>query len=91
MPLIVLTAGDTYANLPDAARAMVDPIWKGLHQEVASRSTRGQALVVEGSGHMMMLDRPNAIVAAVDRVASAAIGSIKTNVGSSHSLPRHSN
>lgn len=69
MPLIVLTAGEAYAELPEAARGVVRELWAALHREVAARSTEGQARVVAGSGHLMMRDRPDAIIAAVDEVA----------------------
>lgn len=54
-PLIVLSAG---ANTTEAAR----------HRELASRSTRGTAVVVGGVGHWVQLDAPSAVVDAVERV-----------------------
>ena len=47
-------------------------LWWGLHRELARRSTRGVSRQVEGSSHMMMNDRPDAIVAAVREVAAQA-------------------
>ncbi|MGI4878039.1 MAG: alpha/beta fold hydrolase [Janthinobacterium lividum] len=72
MPLIVLTAGDTYSATPPAARVAIDRVWAGLHDEVAARSTRGQRRTVAGSGHLMMRDRPDAVAAAIAEVAAAA-------------------
>jgi pimeloyl-ACP methyl ester carboxylesterase len=54
-PLIVLSAG---ANVADAAR----------HRELASRSTRGRAVVVGGVGHWVQLDAPSAVVDAIEQV-----------------------
>lgn len=71
-PIIVLTAGNTYASAPPAARPVIDAFWSGLHKEVAALSTRGEQRVVDGSSHMMMQERPDAIVAAVEEVARTA-------------------
>jgi pimeloyl-ACP methyl ester carboxylesterase len=71
MPLIVLTAGDTFATAPEPARTAIRELWSELHAEIAARSTRGEARIVPGSGHMMMFDKPDAIIAAVDEVVAA--------------------
>ena len=72
LPLVVLTADGTYAAAPEAARQPLANLWWGLHRELARRSTRGVSRVVKGSSHMMMTDRPDAIIDAVDEVASQA-------------------
>jgi pimeloyl-ACP methyl ester carboxylesterase len=71
-PLIVLTADGTYAGASPAARPAIDAFWTELHQEVAALSSRGREERVEHSSHMMMFDRPDAIVAAIDDVAGQA-------------------
>ena len=71
-PLIVLTADGTYAAVPAAARPAIDDFWTALHQETAALSSRGREARVAHSSHLMMLDRPDAIVAAVDDVATQA-------------------
>jgi len=65
MPLIVLTADGTYAGNPASVRPAIDALWRSLHQEIAARSTRGDERLVTGSSHMMMLDRPDAVIAAI--------------------------
>jgi pimeloyl-ACP methyl ester carboxylesterase len=72
MPLVVLTADGSYAALPARAREAVSALWASLHRELAARSSRGSAQLVAGSSHLMMLDRPDAIAAAVDEVITAA-------------------
>lgn len=72
MPLIVLTAGEAYGDVPEPGRAMVRAFWTGLHQEVAARSSRGVQRPVAKSSHMMMFDQPDAIVAAVAEVSAVA-------------------
>jgi pimeloyl-ACP methyl ester carboxylesterase len=69
-PLIVLTAdGGSGASAGDGRRSAPETFWISLHQELAARSTRGLETVVEGSTHLMMKDRPAAIVAAIQTVA----------------------
>ena len=73
LPLIVLTADGTYAGAPDNIRPALLRLWIRLHQDLAARSSRGQEILIEGSSHLMMLDRPDAIAAAVEEVASRAV------------------
>ncbi len=72
LPLIVLTADGTYAGASADIRPAVLRFWTALHQSLAARSSRGQERLVKGSSHLMMLDRPDAIAAAVEEVASQA-------------------
>ena len=71
-PLVVLTADGTYAGNSAAARAAVDACWSMLHQEMAALSSRGREERVARSSHLMMIDRPDAVVAAIDDVAAQA-------------------
>ncbi len=68
-PLIVLTADGTYAGASAGSRAAIDAFWTQLHQEIAAHSSRGREVRVEHSSHLMMLDRPDAIAAAINEVA----------------------
>ena len=65
LPLVVLTAGGAKASEPPSAAAMR---WTYLHQEVAQRSTIGAQRAVEGASHLIMIDRPDAVIAAVREV-----------------------
>ncbi|MDB5482039.1 MAG: hypothetical protein JWO83_3092, partial [Caulobacteraceae bacterium] len=69
LPLIVLTAEGTSAGAPASARARVSTFWAGLHAEIAARSSRGSQRTVAGSSHLMTVDRPDAIAAAIEEVA----------------------
>jgi pimeloyl-ACP methyl ester carboxylesterase len=64
MPLIVLTA----AGNGSGAGAT---LWARLHSQLAARSMRGSSQLVARSSHMMMFDRPDAIIAAIDEVIAA--------------------
>ncbi len=72
LPLIVLTAGDTNAALPDPARRAADRVWAGLHDELAERSSVGVRRTVTGSSHLIPRDRPDAVAAAIAEVVAAA-------------------
>lgn len=70
MPLIVLTAGGT--NLaPGAAEIAAQARWRDLHQELAGRSTAGEERLVPGASHLIMIDHPEAVIAAVRKVIAA--------------------
>lgn len=62
VPLIVLTAG----------RGRDEPqlsAWEAMHRTTAAISSRGEQRTVPASGHMMMFEAPEAIVAAVRDVS----------------------
>lgn len=65
LPLVVLTAGGQAAQ---PAESLYMTRWTYLHREVASRSTIGVQRLVEGASHLIMIDRPEAVVAAVREV-----------------------
>jgi pimeloyl-ACP methyl ester carboxylesterase len=60
MPLIVLTAGHSFP-------APAASFWAGLHEEIAARSRKGRVQVVN-SGHIIMNERPDAVIAAIRAV-----------------------
>lgn len=65
MPLIVLTAGQTYASAPEQAREPLASLWWGLHREIAERSDRGVSRRIIDSPHMMITQKPEVVVAAI--------------------------
>lgn len=74
LPLIVLTAGDTNATMPEPARRVADRVWAGLHQELAEHSTAGVRRTVMGTGHLIPKDRPDAVADAITEVVKAGKG-----------------
>ncbi len=72
LPLIVLTAADTNAAMPDPARRVADRVWAGLHDELAERSTIGVRRTVSGTGHLIPRDRPDAVADAIAEVVADA-------------------
>lgn len=65
MPVVVLTRGGDAASPADAR-------WTALHQELAARSTVGVERAVAGASHLMMIDHPEAVIAAVREVIAAS-------------------
>ncbi len=74
LPLVVLTAGAKREDpsLGVARRHAKAAAWKRMHDELARTSTRGASVVVPGSDHYIALDRPRAVVSAIERVLAAA-------------------
>jgi pimeloyl-ACP methyl ester carboxylesterase len=73
-PLIVLTAGKmTFTPEPFLTKEIEDKIrnaWIELQAEQAHLSTRGKQIIVPDSGHVIMFERPDAVVAAIREVWS---------------------
>lgn len=72
LPLVVLTAQNTYQNVKDPWRGLVDQRWRELHRQIAARSSRGREQVVEGSSHLIMIDKPQAVAQAIREVIAEA-------------------
>ena len=70
MPLIVLSRAP-FALLPNETQAMRDAknaLWMKLHDEIAASSTRGVNRVVPGAGHFIQLEKPDAVIEAINEV-----------------------
>ncbi|MGL4542918.1 MAG: alpha/beta fold hydrolase [Polymorphobacter sp.] len=70
MPLIVLSAGGKGDDSAEAAASRAVRI--AAHAGLAALSTRGRSIIVADSSHLMMRDRPQAVIDAVADVAKAA-------------------
>ena len=76
LPLIVLTADGNGPSAHHPVNSGPAPFWVRLHQELAARSRRGVQTTVSGTSHLMMMDRPDAIVAAINTVIDEASGTV---------------
>jgi pimeloyl-ACP methyl ester carboxylesterase len=72
MPMIVLTADGTFSGAPDPPRASLNLLWLRLHEQMAGLSTHGSSRLIAHSSHMMMFDRPDAIIQAIQDVVTLA-------------------
>lgn len=74
LPLIVLSAGNPGLWAEDAKSEYpaLRADWSDSHRSLAALSRRGERRVVEGAGHLVQLDRPQAVIDAVEEVVRAA-------------------
>jgi pimeloyl-ACP methyl ester carboxylesterase len=75
-PLIVLTAVDQFSDLEGSVPAQdveqLRAVVGALHAELAALSPRGRQVLVEGSGHYIQVDRPDAVIDAIREVIEGA-------------------
>ena len=75
MPLIVLTRGDYNKDMPptytQADRDGMKTVWVAMHDEMAALSTAGQHRTIDGAGHSIQRDKPQAVIDAVNDVIKA--------------------
>ena len=76
MPLVVLTAENSWGT-PAGAR-FNQAYWVALHEALAHLSSRGVHRIIAGSGHEIQLDKPQAVIEAVDEV----LGRLRTGATS---------
>jgi pimeloyl-ACP methyl ester carboxylesterase len=72
LPLVVLTAGalDAGPGVDPAEKATLQAAWVTLPGDIAPLSPRGVNLVVQGSGHNIQMDKPAAVITAVEGVVA---------------------
>jgi len=72
IPLEVLTAGvpETNPRKSDEGNQNFAQRWRRGHDALAAMSTRGENIVVEGSGHAIQLDKPDAVIDAIRKVVA---------------------
>jgi pimeloyl-ACP methyl ester carboxylesterase len=71
MPLVVLSPETTWnTDTPAAARfsRSYQTVWIAMHEALARLSSRGVHRIVKGSRHHIQLDKPQAVIDAVDEV-----------------------
>jgi pimeloyl-ACP methyl ester carboxylesterase len=71
MPLVVLSPDATWkADTPAAARfsQSFEKVWIARHEALAHLSSRGVHRIIKGSRHHIQLDKPQAVIDAVDEV-----------------------
>jgi pimeloyl-ACP methyl ester carboxylesterase len=73
IPIIALRHGvpQPLPGLPDDVNARYEATWQDLQAELANRSTRGSVRPIEGAGHAIHHDSPDAVVAAIEDSVTA--------------------
>ena len=74
LPLVVLSHDPDKMRFPGNLTEPVNRAWGEMQDELAHLSTNGIRLVVKGSGHDIQIDKPEAVVEAIRRVADQAKG-----------------
>jgi len=73
MPVIVLTAGKRpplQAGQTDQKQTPEDDSWRKGHDALAARSLQGKSVVVPDASHFIQVDRPDAVISAIQEVIS---------------------
>ena len=69
MPLVVLSTEHTWDGTASAWFAQsYAKVWIGMHEALAHLSSHGVHRIIEGTGHEIQLDKPEAVIDAVDEV-----------------------
>jgi hypothetical protein len=71
IPIIVLVHGEPRDLDPTASAATLaalEPKWRAAQEQFSRRFSRSKLLVVEHSGHLIVSERPDAVVNAVREV-----------------------
>jgi pimeloyl-ACP methyl ester carboxylesterase len=79
MPLVVLSIENTWNNgTPAGARfnRSYSKVWIAMQKDLAHLSTRGVHRIIDGSGHEIQLDKPQAVIDAVDQVLRELHGGV---------------
>ncbi|HMQ33953.1 MAG TPA: alpha/beta hydrolase [Chloroflexaceae bacterium] len=75
VPLVVLRRDPDAVPVPSQitpeAAQQFETTWAQMQEELAALSPRGRVILAEGSGHGIMLDRPDLVISAVQDVLAA--------------------
>jgi hypothetical protein len=69
------TAPGSQLGLPPGLARTIDEIWAAGQQELADESTAGSLETVSGAGHEIQVDRPSAVIDALERILDAVASS----------------
>ncbi|HET8941104.1 MAG TPA: alpha/beta hydrolase, partial [Rudaea sp.] len=65
MPLVVLTADNTYADAPPAVRKLLEAARESTQAHIAATSTGGKRVFVKNTSHDIQIDQPQAVADAI--------------------------
>ena len=68
LPLIVLSADETYADAPEPIRNALEAAREKTHHDIVATSSHGERIQVVHSSHEILNDRPDAVVDAVKKM-----------------------
>jgi pimeloyl-ACP methyl ester carboxylesterase len=68
LPLIVLTAANTYADAPKEVRKSLEAARDQTQAKIVATSARGERLLVDNASHDIQLDQPQVVAKAVTKM-----------------------
>ncbi|QBB69736.1 alpha/beta hydrolase [Pseudolysobacter antarcticus] len=71
LPLMVLSADETYADAPAPMRKALEAAREKTHHDIVATSTRGERVRITHSSHEIPNDQPDAVVEAVKKMIKA--------------------
>jgi pimeloyl-ACP methyl ester carboxylesterase len=76
LPMIVLTGGlmSRAMTISVAGKAAAQEVWERGHDKLAHRSTRGESIIIPDSGHLIELEKPDAVIDAVRKIVLESRG-----------------
>lgn len=72
LPLLIISQdpGNPRSTQPVATR----PIWNSLQEQLKALSPRSRRIIARGSGHGVMIDRPDVVIDGIQEVSAEAMG-----------------
>ena len=76
IPLVVLTHGrpiaaQAFPNVTPEQAARIEDLWLELQRDLAGRSSKGQLIIAEKSGHYVHYEEPDTVIEAIRNVVTA--------------------
>ena len=72
LPLLIISQDPD--NPKSAQPESIRPIWSRLQDNLKTLSTRSRRIIAHGSGHAVMIDRPDVVIRGIRDVSAAAMG-----------------
>ncbi len=79
LPLIVLTADETYVDAPEPIRKALEAAREKTHHDIVATSTHGERTQIMHSSHEIPSDQPDAVVDAVKKMIAQIASNIAAN------------
>ena len=72
VPLLIISQDPD--NLRSSQPALIRPIWNSLQERLKALSPRSRRIIARGSGHAVMIDRPDVVIRGIQQISVAATG-----------------
>ena len=72
LPLLIISQDPD--NSRSSQPALIRPIWNSLQERLKTLSPRSRRIIARGSGHAVMIDRPDVVIRGIQQISAAASG-----------------